>query len=213
LNGRVVGVFGGTFDPFHGAHLRMARAFVKEVGLTELKLIPAGQPYHRDNDSTASAADRLEMVRLGVANDAEMHADDREIRRAGRSYTIDTLEEVRAEIGPDAPLWFLVGSDSLARLHTWKRWSELFDLAHLAVAMRPGFDAERLPQEVQTAWHDRLALQATTTRPSGTILRLALEPLDLSASNIRDLLTRDDDVSRLVPPAIAAYILKHGLYR
>jgi nicotinate-nucleotide adenylyltransferase len=209
----VVGIFGGTFDPFHGAHLRMARAFVSEADLSELRLIPAGQPYHRHLGSSASAADRLEMVRIGIADDPIMVADDREIRRAGQTYTIDTLEEVRAEIGPDIPLWFLIGADSLARLQTWRRWRELFDCAHLAVAMRPGFDAERLPEEVRQEWDTRLVTRATASRPSGTILRLALEPLDLSASNIRDLLTRSDDISRLVPPAIASYILKHGLYR
>lgn len=208
-----IGIFGGTFDPFHGAHLRMARAFIREAGLSSLRLIPAGQPYHRSQGSAASAEDRLAMVRLGIADDPQMLVDDREIRRAGQSYTIDTLEEIRAEIGPDVPLWFLVGADALAQLHTWKRWRELFDLAHLAVAMRPGFDADALPDPVRQAWHARLLTQATASGTSGTILRLALEPLDLSASNIRDLLTRSDDISHLVPPAIASYILKHGLYR
>lgn len=213
MNAPVIGVFGGTFDPFHAAHLRMARAFVHEAGLTELRLIPAGQPYHRAQGCAAGAGHRLEMVRLGIAGEPAMRVDDREIRRQGQSYTIDTLEEIRAEIGPSAPLWFLVGADALSGLDGWKRWRELFDLAHLAVAMRPGFDADRLPHTVRQEWNTRLAPSATASRPSGTILRLALDPLDLSASNIRDLLTRSGDISRLVPPAIAAYILKHGLYR
>ncbi|MEO9453936.1 nicotinate (nicotinamide) nucleotide adenylyltransferase [Chromobacterium phragmitis] len=151
MNARV-GVFGGTFDPVHHAHLRMARAFAGELGLDLVRLIPAGQPYHRAEGPRASAAQRLDMVKLAIAGDAKLLADGREIRRARPAYTVDTLRELRAELGAAAELWFLIGGDSLAALSSWKNWRELFRLANLAVAMRPGFDPAALPPEVFQEW-------------------------------------------------------------
>jgi len=191
----------------------MARAFIAEADLDELRLIPAGDPYHRDQQCTAAAHHRLAMVRLGIAGQQGMVLDDREMRRPGQSYTIDTLEEVRAEIGPESPLWFLIGADSLARLDTWKDWRRLFSLAHLAVAIRPGFCASQLPHAVRMEWTRRQATGVPIQATSGTILRLTLPPLDLSASAIRDGLAKDIDISHLVPSAIASYIREHGLYR
>lgn len=208
-----VGLFGGTFDPVHNAHLRMARAFIAEAGLDALHLVPAGEPYHRPQDTGADAAQRLEMVRMAVTGEPAMEADDREIRRGGHSYTVETLEEMRAEIGPDAALWFLIGSDSLLQLDHWKRWHDLFALAHLAVAVRPGFDERQLPQAVHEQWLLRRTHRVPIGTASGKILRLALTPLDLSASAIRTALAAGQDISSLVPPEIAAYIARHGLYR
>ncbi|MEO4009325.1 nicotinate (nicotinamide) nucleotide adenylyltransferase, partial [Chromobacterium piscinae] len=154
MNARV-GVFGGTFDPVHHAHLRMARAFADELALDEVRLIPAGQPYHRQEGPRASAAQRLDMVKLAIAADARLTVDEREIRRHRPAYTVDTLRELRAELGAAAELWFLVGGDSLAALSSWKDWRELFRLANLAVAMRPGFDPAALPPEVRQEWQAR----------------------------------------------------------
>lgn len=210
---RVVGIFGGTFDPFHLAHLRMAQAFVQEARLSELRIIPAGEPYHRSQRCTATAGHRLAMARLGVASEPAMRVDDREVRRQVPSYTIETLEEVRAEIGAATPLWFLIGTDSLMHLSQWKRWTELFRLANIAVALRPGFREEDLPAEISEQWHLRQQPAPPKQAASGTILRLTLPPLDLSASAIRAGLVGNADISHLVPPAIAAYIREHGLYR
>ncbi|MBV8045824.1 MAG: nicotinate-nucleotide adenylyltransferase [Paludibacterium sp.] len=209
---RVVGIFGGTFDPFHAAHLRMAQAFQSEAGLTELRLVPAGAPYHRGGVA-ASAQDRLKMVALGIAAMPGMRVDDRELRRAGASFTADTLAEIRAEIGPDIPLWFLIGGDSLRQLDTWRHWQSLFSLAHLAVAMRPGIDALELPSPVKEAWSARLRPHAQNDAASGTILRLTLPPMDISASAVRDAVGKHQSISHLVPPAVASYIQTHGLYR
>ncbi|BEV72862.1 MULTISPECIES: nicotinate-nucleotide adenylyltransferase [unclassified Paludibacterium] len=208
----VVGVFGGTFDPFHTAHLRMASAFRHEAGLTRLRLVPAGDPYHRAG-TVASAADRLAMVRLGIAGEPDTEVDERELNRQGPSFTVDTLAEIRQEIGPDVPLWFLIGGDSLLQLERWHRWQSLFSLAHLAVAMRPGASTASLPPAIAAQWQRRLTSSAQNTAASGTILRLALPPLDLSASAVRDALDKGLDISHLVPPAVASYIHNHGLYR
>jgi nicotinate-nucleotide adenylyltransferase len=209
----VVGVFGGTFDPIHLAHLAIAQAFIRETGLNQLRLIPAGEPYHRADECTASAEHRLKMVQLAIADQPAMQADDREIRRNRPSYTIETLEEIRTEIGSQAPLWFLIGSDSLQRLDTWKRWPELFELAHLAVAMRPGFTEQDLPAPILQQWQTRQSGRIPNSSASGTIQRLVMPPLELSASAIRASLASDMDISHLVPPVIASYIDHHGLYR
>lgn len=213
MNPHAIGLFGGTFDPMHLAHLRMARAFIEQAGLSQLRVIPAGSPYHRQQPTQATAAQRLEMVRLALAGQPAMVVDDREIQRDGPSFTMDTLEEVRAEVGTEVPLWLLIGADSLKRLDTWKRWTELFDLAHLAVAMRPGFSEDNLSSSVRQQWMARQSSRLPIQSASGTILRLVLPPLDLSASAIRDSISKNIDISHLVPPAIASYICEQGLYR
>lgn len=208
-----VGVFGGTFDPVHHAHLRMARAFADELALDEVRLIPAGQPYHRQEGPRASAAQRLDMVKLAIAADARLKVDEREIRRHRPAYTVDTLRELRAELGAAAELWFLVGGDSLAALSSWKNWRELFRLANLAVAMRPGFDPAALPPEVRQEWQTRQVSDFSNRTASGTIRPLALPPLDLSATRLRAQLAADEPVEGLIDPAVLAYIRRQRLYR
>ncbi|MEN2426790.1 nicotinate-nucleotide adenylyltransferase [Chromobacterium vaccinii] len=208
-----VGVFGGTFDPVHHAHLRMARAFADELALDEVRLIPAGQPYHRQEGPRASAAQRLDMVKLAIAADARLAVDEREIRRHRPAYTVDTLRELRDELGAAAELWFLVGGDSLAALSSWKNWRELFRLANLAVAMRPGFDPAALPPEVRQEWQTRQVSDFSNRTASGTIRPLALPPLDLSATRLRAQLAADEPVEGLIDPAVLAYIRRQRLYR
>ena len=206
-----VGVFGGTFDPVHHAHLRMARAFADELALDEVRLIPAGQPYHRVEGPRASAAQRLDMVKLAIAGDARLAVDAREIRRDRPAYTVDTLAELRAELGDDAELWF--GGDSLEALSSWKDWRGLFRLANLAVAMRPGFDPAALPPEVRQEWQARQVSDFSNRTASGTIRPLALPPLDLSATRLRAQLAADEPVEGLIDPAVLAYIRRQRLYR
>ncbi|UTH76206.1 nicotinate-nucleotide adenylyltransferase [Chromobacterium sp. IIBBL 290-4] len=208
-----VGVFGGTFDPIHLAHLRMARAFADELALDQVKLIPAGQPYHRDSGPHASPRQRLEMVKLAIEGDARLQSDDREVRRAKPAYTVDTLRELRAELGDAAELWFLIGGDSLFNLSSWQEWRELFRLANLAVAMRPGFDAAALPPEVRQEWDTRQVHDFSNRTASGTIRPLALPPFDLSATRLREMLAANEAVEGLIAPAALAYIRQHGLYR
>ncbi|WP_434632213.1 nicotinate-nucleotide adenylyltransferase [Chromobacterium sp. CV08] len=208
-----VGVFGGTFDPIHHAHLRMARAFAAELALDEVRLIPAGQPYHRDQGPAASAAQRLEMARLAVAGDAALTVDAREVLRDRPAYTVDTLGELRAELGASAELWFLVGGDALAGLASWKDWRRLFALANLAVALRPGFDPAALPPAVRQEWRARQVSDFSNRTASGTIRPLALPPLDLSATRLRALLAAGEPVDGLIAPAVLAYIRRQRLYR
>src|SRR5436190_10787719 len=131
-----LGLFGGTFDPIHFGHLRLATELAEGFGLEKVVFLPAGLPYHRGRESHANNEQRLTMVKLATQRDARFDVDDRELRRDGNTYTYDTLAEIRKERGPDVPLVFLSGSDAFAQIDTWSRWTEIFDLAHFAVAIR-----------------------------------------------------------------------------
>lgn len=206
-------MFGGTFDPVHAAHLRMAQAFFDECQLDELRLIPAGIPYHRTQGPQASNTQRRDMLQLALADRPGWQVDERELTRERPAYTIETLEEIRAEIGPAAELWFLIGGDSLQNLHTWHRWQDLFSLANLAVAIRPGFVADPPDPALATRWQAAQVADFSKRTACGTIRPLALPPIPLSATDIRQQLATGQDCSAVLTPAVLAYIRQHGLYR
>ncbi|MXR36024.1 nicotinate-nucleotide adenylyltransferase [Craterilacuibacter sinensis] len=210
---RRIGLYGGTFDPFHCAHLRLACALRDELKLDEVRLVPAGLPYHRDHGPHASASQRLDMVRLAIAGEPGLIADDREIRRGKNAYTVETLEELRSELTPQDELWCLIGGDSLARLASWHRWQAIFTLANLAVALRPGFDPAHLAPAISAQWQARQVSDFSKRTPSGTIRALTLAPVDVSATDIRARLAAGADVSGLVPAAVLDYIRAQQLYR
>jgi nicotinate-nucleotide adenylyltransferase len=133
-----LGIFGGTFDPIHYGHLRLAETAREALGLEGVRLIPAGQPPHRATPG-ASGAHRLAMARLAAADNPAFEVDPAEVEAAQASFTILTLERLRATLGTDRPLVLLLGVDAFLGLPTWRRWTELFDLAHVAVANRPGY--------------------------------------------------------------------------
>ena len=131
-----IGLYGGTFDPIHFGHLRLATELAEAFRLDRVLFVPAGLPYHRGREAHATSDQRLTMLKLAIGRDARFDVDDRELRRPGETYTYDTLAAVRAERGPDLPLVFLTGSDAFSKVDTWHRWQELFDLAHFVVAIR-----------------------------------------------------------------------------
>jgi len=208
-----VGVFGGTFDPVHRAHLRMARAFRDELDLSEVRLIPAGNPYHRSAQPAASPEHRLRMVELAVKNEPGLVADDREIRRARPAYTVETLEELRAELGAEAELWCLIGADAFVGLASWYRWRDIFTLANLAVALRPGSELNALPGVLSDELKARQVFDFPKRTPSGTIRALTLPPVDISATELRAKLAADQAVHGWLDPEVANYIRNHGLYQ
>ncbi|MGL6070839.1 nicotinate-nucleotide adenylyltransferase [Craterilacuibacter sp.] len=208
-----IGLYGGTFDPIHCAHLRLAAALRDELQLDEVRLVPAGQPYHRDHGPHASARQRLDMVRLAIKGEPGLIADDREVRRQKNAYTVDTLQELRTELGPDAELWCLIGGDSLARLPSWHHWQDIFTLANLAVALRPGFDPAHLEPAIRAEWQTRQVFDFSNRTPSGTIRALTLAPVDVSATRIRARLAAGEDAGGLVPAAVLDYIRQQQLYR
>jgi nicotinate-nucleotide adenylyltransferase len=212
-----VAIFGGTFDPVHFGHLRLAQELAESLRVEEVRFMPGGQPPHRANPQVTSLQ-RLDMTRLAIADNPLFRIDDREVRRSGPGYTVDTLTEVRAEIGAIRPLCLLLGADAFLELATWHRWHELFTLAHIVIAHRPGFPPEswpeRMPEPLAREYTARLMQQpfAVHLSPAGGIVTQAIAALDISASMIRDSLARGVSPRYLLPDRVLDYIRKHGLY-
>ena len=212
-----IGIFGGTFDPVHYGHLRLAQEIAESMRMAEVRFMPSGTPPHRAAPQVTSLQ-RLAMVRLATAGNPLFTVDDREVQRSGPGYTIDTLIELRREVGPARPLCVLLGADAFLELATWHRWHELFTLAHLVVAHRPGFPPEswpqRMPQPLAREYETRLMHQsfAVHLSPAGGIATQAIAALDISASMIRDSLARDVSPRYLLPDPVLDYIRSNGLY-
>lgn len=196
-----IGLFGGTFDPIHNGHLHIARAFADEIGLDTVVFLPAGGPYHKDA-AAASAADRLAMVELATAEDARFAVSDCDIVREGATYTFDTVQIFRRQF-PSAQLWWLMGSDSLMKLHTWKKWQMLVRETNIAVALRQGGSLKHVPHQLH-AWLGN-ALQ------DGSVRILSAPMHNTSSTEIRRNLA-GQGVSDGIPPAAARYIREHRLY-
>lgn len=209
---KLIGVLGGTFDPIHYGHLRPAREAQQALALDEVRFIPAYRPPHRHGPA-ATAAQRLAMVRLAIADYPGFLVDEREIRRGGPSYTVPTLESLRAELG-ERPLALLMGADAFLELETWHQWQRLPELVHLVVMNRPG---SPLPQgeEALPAWaRPRLCRdpRELAMAAAGRVFFQAVTPLDISATRIRAAIARGESVEGLVPPTVWEYIRGQGLY-
>ena len=209
-----IGVFGGTFDPIHFGHLRLAEEMAEAIGLGRVLFIPAGQPPHRGAPRTA-AAHRLEMVRRAVAGNPCFEADAREVTSPRPSYTVDTLTALRAELGNEQPLWLLLGADAFLELPTWHEWRQLFELAHIAVAERPGvrlLQSDGMPDDLKKEASQRQQAAGLVLGPAGSVLLRQMTPLDISATAIRDILARQGSARYLLPDAVLDYIHEHQLY-
>ena len=215
----IIAILGGTFDPIHYGHLRLGADVKSAVGLDEVRLVPAGEPPHRA-PPVASAEHRLAMTELGCAEFPGLIADAREVHRPGPSYTVLTLESLREE-QRGRPLALVIGADAFAGLEQWRRWQQLFTLAHFLVVERPGtaFDPAALPATLRTQWERRLTTDAMRLERSlaGAILRVDVTPQSISASSIRAALARGpagrNTVRGLLPASVLAYIDRNQLYR
>jgi nicotinate-nucleotide adenylyltransferase len=211
-----IGLFGGTFDPIHFGHLRLATELAEAFRLERVLFLPNGLPYHRGREAHATAEQRLAMLELAVEHDARFAVDERELRRAGPTYTYDTLAEIRRERGPGMPIVFLTGSDTFAKIDTWHRWTELFDLAHFAVAIRandaawPGTGAGGLPPEARM----RMTLDPRELlgAPAGKVMTFPMTALDISSTSIRALAGEGGSIRYLTPDPVVDYIRLHNLY-
>jgi nicotinate-nucleotide adenylyltransferase len=206
-----VGIFGGTFDPIHYGHLRTAFELLLALQLRELRFVPAADPPHR-GPPQVGARQRLEFVRLATADQPGFVVDDRELRRGGPSYSVLTLEELRAEL-PGVPLCLIVGMDAFRGLPTWHRWTELLELAHVVVAPRPGWavPTDGVLGELLAARRadDVAALHAA---PSGRIHVEPVTQLEISSTELRELLAAGRDPRYLVPDAVREQIRRTGCY-
>lgn len=211
-----LGLFGGTFDPIHFGHLRLAEEAIAHLGLGGVRWIPAGNPPHRGAPQV-TAEQRLAMVLRSTADNPRFSVDPAEVEAAAPSYTVHTLERLRRELGPQQPLVLLVGADAFAGLASWHRWQDIFALAHIAVSHRPGFPVEissLSPQlaEVFTARRLDDVAQLKKT-PAGGIVSFAMTQLAISATQIRKLLANGLSARYLLPDAVLDYIQLHTLYR
>ncbi|WP_371922238.1 nicotinate-nucleotide adenylyltransferase [Pseudomonas sp. DG56-2] len=209
---RRIGVLGGTFDPVHIGHLRSALEVAEGLALDELRLMPNARPPHR-NTPQVSAQDRLAMVRCAVEGVPTLSVDARELARDTPSYTIETLELMRAELAATDQLFLLLGWDAFCGLPSWHRWEELLQHCHILVLQRPDADVE--PPD---ALRNLLAARSVSdpqalVGPAGNIAFVWQTPLAVSATQIRQLLASGKSVRFLVPDAVLAYIDAHNLYR
>ena len=191
---RRIGLFGGSFDPVHNAHLALARRALRELALDELRWVPAGDAWQKARPLSA-AVHRVAMLQAAIEADPRFVLEGCELDRPGPSYTLDTVRGLQ-QLQPAAAWWLLIGQDQYANFHTWQGFEELLQRVTLAVAGRPGA-AARVDERVRaakTAW-------------------LHLPPMPVSASDIRERVAAGQDIDALVPPGVALYIRQHGLYR
>ena len=206
-----IGIFGGTFDPIHCGHLRTAFELWQELKLAEVRFLPTGSPPHREK-LYASAELRLEMVRAAVADQPGFIVDDREVRRSGVSYSVDTLAELRREY-PQRSLCLLLGMDAFLGLPGWHRWRELLTLAHIVVAHRPGWRAPTTgPLGELMVDHGTGSIPALHQEPAGRVYVRAVTQLEISSTELRTLITGAGDPRYLVPDAVRKIVLETRCY-
>ncbi|RUR32891.1 nicotinate-nucleotide adenylyltransferase [Vreelandella andesensis] len=208
-----IGMLGGTFDPVHLGHLRSAVEVREALGLDRLHMIPAPQPPLRDTPQV-SPEQRFELLRLGISDTPSIVADDRELRREGRSYSVHTLIELRQMYGNSASLVMIIGFDAFLKLTKWHNVKQIFSLAHLVVIDRPGYNVP-WPDALRELVGDREVDSADELKqcPNGKVLMLALPSMmAISATYIRERLKEGRSVRYLLPEAVEDAILRHGFY-
>ena len=213
----LVGIFGGTFDPIHYGHLRVAEEIVETVGLQKIYFVPAGMPRLR-HSPVASSQHRVEIVRLAIQKNPDFVLDEREINRGGVSYSIDTVREFKQEFGEEIRLCFVLGADAFINLPEWNNWKELFNLCHFIVSTRPGYTLtlikELLSKELREECSQRWVSNTESLRKdtSGLIFIASTTMLDISATSIRAHIAVGRSVRHLVPSVTVNYISENKLY-
>ena len=206
-----LGIFGGTFDPIHYGHLRSAFELLQTLKLGEIRFMPAGNPPHREQ-TIATTEQRLAMVKAAIEGQPEFTLDDRETRREGPSYSVDTMRDFRAEF-PDRPLCLIVGMDAFLGLPKWHQWRELLQLTHLVVAHRPGWKAPTMgPLGELLVDRGTGRVNDLHEAPAGRIFIHAVTQLEISSTEVRKLIASGRDPRYLMPDSVRAIIAKTGCY-
>ncbi|MDX1594383.1 MAG: nicotinate-nucleotide adenylyltransferase [Gammaproteobacteria bacterium] len=212
-SGRAIGLFGGTFDPVHNGHLRVALDALEGLGLAEVRLLPARRNPLRDAPG-ATAEQRRDLLAAAAAGEPGLRVDARELDRPGPSYTFDTLASLREEHGPDRALAWLVGGDAFRGLPGWHRWREFVDLAHLVVLQRPGYVDELAPDLAEFVAARRTDdVDALHARPAGRVFTWRVTQLEISSTDIRERVAAGRSIRYLVPDRVDEAIRRLGLYR
>ena len=206
-----IGLFGGTFDPIHYGHLRTAFELWQALRLAQVRFLPTGEPPHRE-PTQAPPELRLRMVRAAVADESAFVVDDREVRRSGVSYSVDTLLDLRREF-PERSLCLLLGMDAFLGMPNWHRWREIFDLAHVVVAHRPGWKAP-MTGPLGEVMVDRGtgSVRELHQSKAGRVYVLAVTQLEIASTDLRQLIYANRDLRYLVPDAVRELILTTGCY-
>lgn len=208
----MIGILGGTFDPIHHGHLRLALEILERLGLERVHLIVSARPPHRQIPQTPAEM-RFNMVKLAIKNQKALIADDREIKRNRSSYTVETLLEIREEIGKNKPLCLILGMDAFLGLPTWFEWEKLLTLAHLVVSQRPEINQcfseplQKLLQDCQI--YDKKKIKE---KSAGYILFEAVPMLNISATQIRQYFLEKKNPHYLLPESVLTFIFQQGLY-
>ena len=205
-------IYGGTFDPVHHGHLRLALEISDRLGVEYVSLVPSHIPPHR-GQTGASSGQRLELLRLAVANEPQLRIDDRELAREGASYTADTLRQLRGELGPDEPLVMVVGTDAFSGFDRWREWQQIPELAHVVIVRRPGpaLDPSGEPARL-LAERSVAGVEALHGQPCGAFLELDPPLLDISATGIRERIGDGRSPRYLMPDPVWWEIRRQGLY-
>jgi nicotinate-nucleotide adenylyltransferase len=207
-----IAILGGTFDPIHNGHLRLAVQMRDHLGLERMLLVPSARPPHRRVPG-ATPGQRAKWIRVATAGEPGLDLDDRELIRPGLSYTVDTLQSLRTDM-PDTPLCLVMGNDVLAQIDSWHRWEELLDFAHIVTVLRPGFE-DTLPDAV-AAWvaqHHSRELDDLSTSLAGKIYHADLPLLDISGTRIRNFIANQHSPRYLLPEDVLRDINDLGIYR
>jgi len=212
-----VGLFGGTFDPIHYGHLRAAEEVREGLGLSRVIFIPAALPPHKTRGAVASSAHRMAMVRLAAEPNPDFHVSEAEIRRTGKSYSIETIQYFQLTFRPETSLYFIMGMDAFLEIATWKSVDRLFSLCHFVVMTRPGYVLRTLeeivPLEIARQFCYDSASKCWNHESGYSIIPFEITHLDISATRIRDNIEKGRSVRFLVPEKVSDYIEKHGFYR
>ena len=209
---RRIGVMGGMFDPVHNAHIEAAKVAIEVLQLDALNMVPCHVPNHRQ-EAHASAEDRLQMLRLATAQIPKVLVDDRECRRDGVSYTVDTLAQMANEY-PGAMLVLVLGIDAFATLPKWHQWQAIFALANVLVLDRPDVQAKIDPDlEMDLQYREVSSVDRFFSVPQGRIWRLPEPKLKISSTSVRESLQSNKQSSAQIPAAVADYIRTNALYQ
>lgn len=213
---RRIGLFGGTFNPIHLGHLRVAEEVREALGLAQVVFIPAADPPHKEQSGIAPFADRLAMARLAVAEQPAFIVSDCEAERDEPSYSLYTIRRFREEASSDCEIFFIIGADAFAEITTWHRWEEVLAETTFVLITRPGHEikspANALPASQASLYHDQGGGHFTRREGSGIIF-LPVSRLEISASDLRQRIREGRSAHFLTPPAVHRYIAAHGLYR